>query len=299
MSFSIDEDMWFGESTDSVAEEKAKVALARIIDHLSSILRFPHTAARLMAIDENFTVREVTGIINGDPALAAAVLKAVNSPAMGLRRPCASLQDAVGLLGSDFIRGIAAAHAVLNMMPGLASHGEQIRRQSTQVAGLARIIANQRNNISTGEVFTCALLHDVGKLFLLKAFTKPYSKLLDDHIDTWDQLHLAERRIFGYDHAVVAGHLLKKWGLPETINTTVAWHHQSGRALREGGRVGGLVSAIRLADHALHLLEAGVDEDSDLIDQLANSSAASWLGLSAADLRREWENFGRCRLATT
>jgi HD-like signal output (HDOD) protein len=69
--------------------------------------------------------------------------------------------------------------------------------------------------------------------------------LVGSAVGTTDELHLREREFLGYDHAVLGGHVLAKWGLPSPLPKVVAW--QQGR--RFGGGPSGLPARRRCDRH--------------------------------------------------
>ena len=79
------------------------------------------------------------------------------------------------------------------------------------------------------EIFTAALLHDVGKLAL--------GSHLDDERDGIRResgeavpFQLVEQRVLGTDHADVGARILESWAFPERIVRAVRWHHDPDAA---------------------------------------------------------------------
>jgi HD-like signal output (HDOD) protein len=114
---------------------------------------------------------------------------------------------------------------------------------------------------------------------------------------TFDTVHLHERRILGYDHAVLGGHVLKQWKLPEPVARAVAWHHQPGRAYAVGGDEGLLVAVVRVADRIDHAIIAGTARDEAFLDSLSRDAALGYLDLKAEDLARAWPTFVDARVS--
>jgi HD-like signal output (HDOD) protein len=118
----------------------------------------------------------------------------------------------------------------------------------------------------------------------------PYDALPAEYME-FDTVHLHERRIVGYDHAVLGGHVLKQWKLPDVVARAVAWHHQPGRAYANGGDEAILVAIIRVADRIDHALVRGTAPDATFLESMAKDVALSYLELRVEDIARAWPTF--------
>ncbi len=299
MSFTVLEDLWFGLTSDGAqteeqVERKAEKSLAAQVARVHGLLRFPVTARRLVSLlrDPEFSVVQVAQLIKEDPSLATRILQTVNSPGFGLRRKCTSIEHAIVLLGGGQLSQIATAVAMLGMY-GKSGPEELLRRHSAEVATLARRLALYCR--ASPEAFTCGLLHDLGKMMMLQVedlrhaeLGENYWDLLAAHGHEFDGIHLYERDVFAYDHAVLAGHMLHYWGIPEPIPQAVAWHHQPGRFHRADHVTGILASVVRLADRISYGIGRRGIVSEQLAEECALDGAADFLGFSARDLSKVW-----------
>jgi HD-like signal output (HDOD) protein len=62
---------------------------------------------------ENLDLPEIAKVITNDPALAAKMLKTVNSPAFALRQEVRTLTHAVALLGVNSVRTLVLSFSLL------------------------------------------------------------------------------------------------------------------------------------------------------------------------------------------
>jgi len=290
MDFSINEELWFGDFTDDQAEQLAAASLAAVAAQITGLRPFPAAAQKLLTVsrDPNYKVAALCEIIEGDPSLAARVLRLVNSAAYSLRARCTSVGHAVTLLGAKAIGEVAAAIAILDMFREGSGHAAQLRVHLLAVASLARQLALLSGQPAE-DVFTCGLMHDLGKLLHLQVSEEESSALFESVQPGRDTVHLAERERYGYDHAVLAGHVLAGWEIPAPVPQVVAWHHQPARAYRSGGSIATMVSLVRLADRLSYDLLSNPNPDAQLLDQFARDEAAVYLGLSRAQLADEWD----------
>ncbi|MCC6747238.1 MAG: HDOD domain-containing protein [Deltaproteobacteria bacterium] len=290
MAAELHDDLWFHDATDDPAEQAAADSMVAAVADLIELRPFPDSAARLMGLlrDPNFSVRELSRIIEHDPLLAMRVLKLVNSAAYRLSAPCGSVEHAVTLLGSRSLTNLVTSIAVLEMFKDRAGAESQVRDHSLAAAGMARQLA-QLARTPHDEIITCALLHDIGKLLLLQVNDPGYPELLAPSAEDPRPTHERERARFGYDHAVLAGHVLRRWQIPEPVPTVVAWHHQPERTRTAGTdpALARLVALVRLAD----LLSYTVGEQELSDDTRARvdaESPATELGLETDRIVTAW-----------
>jgi hypothetical protein len=146
-------------------------------------------------------------------------------------------------------------------------------------------------------MFTSGFLHDIGKLMLLDTEGDTYGALIDAERGAIDAHHLAERAQYGYDHAVLAGHVLSAWNIPDPIPRVVAWHHSPARAYEAGGMVGAMVAAVRLADSLSAAL--GEEDTTTAITRIARGDSAAYLDVSEAQLAAMWDELQTLREQST
>lgn len=299
MRFEVDEDLWFGGSPDDPAEAEAARSMALVVARVYGLRAFPGSVQRLLALtaDPDFRLADVVRTLEGDASLASRVLRLVNSAAYSLRVRCTSISHAVTLLGARAIGEVAMATAVLDLFQEQMGPSAAVREHSAVVAGLARFLA-VRLRVPPEDVFTAGLLHDIGKLLMLQVEDEEvpagYLELLVEAGNRRDTAHLLERERYGYDHAVLGGHVLRAWDIPEPVPTVVAWHHQPARAFAARGEAATLVSLVRLADRLSYDLgleargDGPLDTDAARIADIARDESSAWLGLGPERLADLW-----------
>ena len=93
------------------------------------------------------------------------------------------------------------------------------------------------------DVQAAALLHDIGKLAL--GCARSGYTTAEEQTTTPEERARRERRTLGMDHASLGGLLLRRWGIPDRLASSVAAHHSS-EAESE------VATYVRLADMAAH-----------------------------------------------
>jgi putative nucleotidyltransferase with HDIG domain len=79
------------------------------------------------------------------------------------------------------------------------------------------------------EGFLCGLLHDIGKLMLLRHDPDGYNELLNAGGES--ELLSGESSAYGYTHAQVGALAAKRWNLPDEISHSIFHHHDPGQAV--------------------------------------------------------------------
>jgi len=258
---------------------------------LSTRMRpFPAVARQVLALlgSEDYRTADLEGTILKDPGLSATFLRIANSAMYRGLVPCESVLMACARLGRNSVREIVVGVATMDMFRDVKSRGATIRNHCAAVGAIARTLADEWNLRSGDQLFLTGLLHDIGKLLCLQAGIESYDGLPADSLDAPDRLHSVERDRLGYDHAMLGGHVLSNWKIPDPIPQIVAWHHQPERAYAAGGALGMQVAMLRLADRLEYLLRHDSAPKEAVIEALTDTAEAKHVGFSAADLRSAW-----------
>jgi putative nucleotidyltransferase with HDIG domain len=292
------EELWFGDEESPEVKERASKSLSAKLAELRGMKPFPVVAERVMTlvVDQRARLEDVSRILETDPALAARTLSLANSALFLVGRPCDSVNQAILRVGTKALYEMMAAVAMLEMFEDVRGIGIGFRDHCVGVAAVGRALVRSYGWAGAGHVFLAGLFHDVGKLLSMQTQELPYDALPAEYM-TFDTVHLHERRILGYDHAVLGGHVLKQWKLPEPVARAVAWHHQPGRAYAVGGDEGLLVAVVRVADRIDHAIVAGTARDEAFLDSLSRDAALGYLDLKAEDLARAWPTFVDARVS--
>jgi HD-like signal output (HDOD) protein len=284
----VDEELWYGAGSDEAAEAQASKSLAARMGRIVGAKPFPAAAQRLSQItqDPNCQMDEVVAVLESDPALSARLLRLVNSVGFALRTPCTSVRHAAALVGTEKLNQVASTAAILDMYESGGERAKQLLEHATVVGALCRYLAFHFS-LPPEELFTIGFLHDIGKLMLLDTEGAEYLELLGSETPPFDTTFIEERKRYGFDHALLAGHVLAAWNIPHPVPKVVAWHHHVTRAYAESTAISQMVSTLRLADAMSFALEK---PDSDRqIAALARMEAASYMDISEGQLAAMWD----------
>lgn len=222
-------------------DDEALRSLIGRVDKLPSPPRMYSVLTKL-ANDPRSSLDDVGRAIATDTAFAAKIMQIANSAAFG-EENTASLKQAVQLLGLELICAVALTTSIYAPTGiTLPFSLEQMQATSLRVAELARkYVPPQLADVA----FVAALLHDVGRIVLALGLPNEYAAVLKHCETSAEPLWVAERRVFGADHARVGACLLQMWGLPSTIVDVVGKHHEPRGVASELARV---AAAVHVAD---------------------------------------------------
>jgi putative nucleotidyltransferase with HDIG domain len=290
ISESILEELWFGEDDANAITAQAASSFAAAMAELEGLRPFSDVARRVLdyVADPNFEVGRLKEIMEQDPALATKVLRLANSAAFRPREPCASIQQAIMVLGARTVSEVATSLSMMSMFTDLGGVGRIVRDHCAATGALVRALALRKANAGPSS-YVVGLLHDFGKLLLLQAQPATYLKIHGNQLADADTIHLRERAVLGFDHAVLGAHLLTKWGLPQPIPKIVAWHHQPARAFAAGGEVGLLVALVRLAERIERLLHDDTLPSKEATAHLVASPECQYAEFRERDLESMWD----------
>lgn len=200
----------------------------RFIDRIERLHTAPRVACQILTLlqDPEFNTRHLVQCLESDPALAASVLRLVNSSYFGLARHIGSLRDAVTYLGSRSLRLAVLSFGLLKQLASDAPaqlYGDYWRRSLTMGAVSSRL-ASFRPEFPADDAYCAGLLSDVGVLLLAQLETNSYVNMYQ-RTGHSALLVESERELYGFDHGAAGARLIHRWSLPECLTQAIARHH--------------------------------------------------------------------------
>ncbi len=207
------------------------------------------------------TVNQIADAISSDPACSLKLLKTVNSSVYGLRGRVTTINEAVFHVGFAEVKNLVTAISVFEMfskMPVVQSFNIiDLWKHSLAVGVIARLLAKHLNLRNIENFYTQGLLHDLGKMFFLRAMPQEYSMVVRRVHEQNGVLLLTEREVLGTDHTRVGESIARKWQLPDSLCNAVRWHEEG----LVNGRFNVDVACIHLADIMARILDLGYGGD--------------------------------------
>lgn len=223
--------------------------------------------------EERYDISEIERAIESDPALVAEVLRAANSAFFGGLSEVSSIRAAVLRLGLQRVANLVFLASEMSRYnarhPEIAGLMRDLWHHASACALAAEWISRKVRFPQHGEtVFIGALVHDIGKLFLLR--------VLDDMAREPEYAAVSPeliREMLDNAHAEVGYRLLVSWHLPEVFQTIVRDHHVE---VPDPANIP--LQIVRLANHACNKVGIGLRPQPELV--LGAVREAATLGMS-------------------
>lgn len=254
------------------------IDLTVVIEAAHELDPLPASATRLATLSAQEDVRlvEVAETVSFDPPLAGRVLRAANSAAFASASRVGTVGAAVQRLGIGRLLALAVGPAVRRQFSGRGQTASSEMAMWTHAVAASLAVESMPRHCSVRiptEAITAALLHDVGKLVLLR-FTDSDDRdfLRRAWLEGGRRRFEAEREILGCDHAELGGLVAQYWGLPDPIRLAVTHHHDPDPQADPA------VDAVFMANAIAHA--AGLAEIEEVVPLERHAEARRRLGLT-------------------
>ncbi|MCB1194949.1 HDOD domain-containing protein [bacterium] len=203
----------------------------QMLQNIDSLPSLPQILEKIVALanDENSSIKDISNVISTDNSFAAKVLRMANSAYFGLPRHVSSLNQAVVILGVNTIKNIAIGLSVFSSLAKLDQKliPELLRiwKFSLLVSGTARSIAKHSNYPDPEEAFLAGLLHDLGRIIILKFMSKEFKEINGLVAQHGYSLLDAEKEIIQITHTELGSYLIDSWNLPQRLKYVMQYHH--------------------------------------------------------------------------
>lgn len=252
----------------------------RLSGDLHGLPVFHSVAVQLqqMLANRDFRMEEVIRLIGEDQSLASQVLKVGNSSYYSGLSKVATIKDASIRLGAQEIANLVMMASQVELYrsssPVLNDAMQRLWDHAQSCATGARWLASKTGYSSLAtEAFMGGLLHDIGKLAVIKALDEIQhagktkvnvsETLINEVLDTM--------------HEDVGHRLMLSWNLPETYCSIAINHHKPDY---DGNDI--LLVIVRLADLACRKVGKSFRPDPSVA--LVGSSEAQFLGIKEITL---------------
>ena len=175
----------------------------------------------LLLADDEVNLQAVSALISTDMALAAAVLKAVNSSLYGLRGRVQSVHQAITHLGTREVAAVTFEMGLRAVFPAAPELDPLWQRASVRGLLMSRI--GQVLNVDPWAAHSAGLFEECGKAVLFRHASLRYRALLLEAADD-EELLLLEHAEFGVSHDALGAALCESWGLAPAAVASVRYH---------------------------------------------------------------------------
>jgi putative nucleotidyltransferase with HDIG domain len=242
-----------------------------------------------LAADPEVSVHHLVRLISKEQVLATRVLRLANSASNAPVRPITTITDATVRVGTNAVRNVLLAACVASKVEAEAVYmrgGMQLLDHAIGTAYMAELIAS-RADVDPNEALVCGLLHDIGKLAIVKmSIDAPGYR---GPAPTHNQIE----RVVIERHALVGAQLLRAWRLPDRLREPVLYHHRPDLSVLFSE----LTLVVYVANRLSHRYGFGCEPDQE--DDFLSDPWVAELGLDEGWLaevdRRAPERFAAAR----
>ncbi|MFQ5964157.1 MAG: HDOD domain-containing protein [Candidatus Scalinduaceae bacterium] len=219
---------------DLLRNEALKKMVTGIRD-LPSLPRLYNKIIREMQSSDP-SLKKAARIIAQDISMSAKILQLVNSAYFGLPQKIINPEQASIYLGTETLKALVLCVHVFSSFTEEAELSgfsmADMWKHSLLVGRLAKDIASSEmvDKDEAEEALIAGILHDIGKLILLKV---PEQRRKVNEFIEWTGCDLveAEYAFIETSHAETGAYLLGLWGLNDNIVEAVAFHHNPSNLL--------------------------------------------------------------------
>lgn len=171
------------------------------------------------------TIEELARVIDADPALTGAVLRAANSAISAPVNRVSTARLAVARLGAEETRRMVVAATLGQAFRGLRAAGideSEMWRHLIATAIVSDMLA--WGEVQQSEAFTAGLLHDIGRLAMASQDPRRFREVVSLAQAGLD-VSEAEHRMFGHNHLAWAQAVAWNWDFPAELTAAIIDHH--------------------------------------------------------------------------
>jgi putative nucleotidyltransferase with HDIG domain len=197
----------------------------------AAIPMLPDFAHRVidMVSDEDVSVAQLAGVVSKDQVLASRLLGLANSAYFAAMSQISTVQEAIVRMGTAAVRNLVVTVCFYSRMQDRNVYGERgkpLLEHGIGTAYMARLVA-EWCGLDEEEAFMYGLLHDIGKLVILKAahdVRRQTGQAVPEDVLDAVMIEL---------HAEVGARVLRRWRLPALLDEPIVHHHDWTQAVHE------------------------------------------------------------------
>jgi HD-like signal output (HDOD) protein len=245
----------------STAKQFTHESIASKLDELPALPTIVYELSRVIN-DPMSSTHDVEKLMANDQSLTAKVLRLVNSAYYAIPGGVSSLSRAIAYIGFDTVNQLVLCASILKALETKGPQRfdmNQFWKHSIGAAIASETIAKFVRHPMPADLFTCGLVHDMGKVALytvdqdaMLTVTKTVQSNQLSYTEAEDSL--------GYPSHTLIGQLLaQRWQLPLTIQAVIKHHHTKDTGLR-GGLTNELnmnIDIVFLANLLIHAMKFG------------------------------------------
>ncbi len=204
---------------DGISNIRSMPVLPELYVELRELLNSPKSS-----------LNDVSEIVSKDVSVAAKVLQLVNSAFFGLKHRVESIHHAVTYLGVETLKALILTTEIFNEFSDEEIkffHIRELYNHCVLVGALAEKIAKDASAEKQviDEACMAGILHDIGKIVFIQNLPEEYKEVIVRSEKEKVPSFMLEEEILKDEHSRVGAYLMSLWGLPESIVSSIRFHH--------------------------------------------------------------------------
>lgn len=216
-----------------------KLTTDDVVARLEELPTLPTIVMELTRIinDPMSSTAEIEKLMSGDQSLTSKVLKLVNSSYYAIPGGVSNLGRAIAYLGYDSVLQLVLSASILDALACESTEEFKVKdfwRHSLGVGIAAETIAKWVRHPLPSDLFTCGLVHDMGKVALFTVSKETFLQVVQGAQKQDLTFSEVETQLDLPRHTTIGQRLAQRWALPAQIQAVVKHHHQKDPSLRGG-----------------------------------------------------------------
>ena len=202
----------------------------KVVDLEGDLPVIPEVLTRVLTIvrSGHGSANELAQVILKDQALVTKLLKTANSSFYAHKgKAVSSVSQAIVVLGFDSVRDLAIGLSMFALLKNkkLEAYMTQFWVHAVACGVCAQAFSRAMNMEDQEEALVAGLLHDVGKLIMLRYFPDEFAEI---HllVDQGTPVNEAEEQVIGLRHQDVGEAVTLRWNLPPQTVRCIRHHHR-------------------------------------------------------------------------
>jgi len=206
--------------------KKAELVLKKV----GNLPSLPSLVNKIIEVTNNETssVLDIANAVATDQSFSAKILRLANSAYFGYSGEISTLSQAILILGTESIKNIAFGISVFSSIEDLTDPFKdnlvKVWKFSAKTAVLSREFAKFLRYPYREEVFVAGLLHDIGRVIILKYLNgHDLEQLVKDDEDFRSIYN--DHYSLEATHSELGAYLADLWNLPDKLTAVIRYHH--------------------------------------------------------------------------
>lgn len=238
-------------------------------------------------IDRGAGLNQIAELLRQDPAVTTKLISISNSPFYRGMSNNKTLEQAIGRLGLNTAKQYV--DVILNRSLYLAKHRdfleiiERLWEHSLSCAYASQIVARRIKGDFSEDMFTLGLLHDIGKLILIRTIGElRRTNKLGENFEQSEFLTTLKNY-----HCQFGAALLKRWKFSQIFIDIAAFHNN----LSEATTISKSLLVVHFSNLLVHSMGYGLSDESDT--DIKNAQSTNLLELQEEDITAIAEEVSR------